>query len=47
MTGLPVTTPEGRLVGLLTLSDTEHALARLGGSSGEASTPSREASNPS
>ena len=37
LTSLPVTTPDGRLVGLLTLADAESAFARLSGGSDEVS----------
>jgi len=47
LTSLPVTTPDGRLVGLLTLADAESALAHRPGVPEEASHPVVDASKPS
>lgn len=47
LTSLPVTRPDGRLVGLLTLADAETALARRGAGNEEASRRPADASKPS
>jgi CBS domain-containing protein len=46
LTNLPVTTSDGRLLGLMTLRDAEEALRRLGGRAEGASSQSPDASNP-